>query len=190
MTERKIPAGAIKIPLPDLQQPENYSCGLALMSIAKYFGLGPDNFSEPKEEMGTTEKDGTYYGDILKYALDLGLDAEVKTEMTRDDLKKLLDEKIPVLISMQAFALDPEEYDDPDLEENGHYIVAIGYDDEDYFYFMDPSIICQRGYLSWADFDKRWHENERGEERSHHLGIICRPNGHEPVHQTVAVEIP
>jgi predicted double-glycine peptidase len=188
MKTRTIPAGAIKIPLPDMQQPDNYSCGLCVLSVAHYFGLAPNEFQEPKDKMGTNEVDGTYYGDIVTYANELGMDAEAKKEMTKEELKQLLDEKIPVILSMQAWG-DPADYEDPAKQFNGHYIVAIGYDDDDYFYFMDPSVHCRRAYLSWDKLDKRWHENERGTENSNHLGIVCRPNGHSPVHQTVALEI-
>lgn len=188
MQERKIPANAIKVPLPDMQQPDSYSCALCLISVAKYYGLGPDDFDTAKSKMGTTAADGTYYGKVHEYARELGLDATVQTEMTREDLKKLLDEKVPVILSMQAWG-DPQDYEDPNNNDNGHYIVAIGYDEDDYFYFMDPSVICRRAFLTWKELDKRWHENEREGEISHHLGIICRPNGHEAVHDTVAVEI-
>jgi hypothetical protein len=69
--------------------------------------------------------------------------------------------------------------------------VAIGYDDDN-VYFMDPSLTGRRGFLSWADLDKRWHENEgtvRDPEPYARLGIVIGPQGHEISYLTRARKI-
>lgn len=178
MRFRNIPAGAIKIDLPDIRQPDNYSCGAgALMSIACHYNVGPAEIEGFKVEMGTNPDNGTYYRRLVEYANRLGLNASVKIGMTRRQLRQLLDQRIPVILSMQAYALDPDVYKDPDHQDDGHYIVAVGYDKHNYFYFMDPSITGRRGYLSWRELDKRWQENEGSEVKEfyRHLGIIVRP---------------
>ena len=60
---------------------------------------------------------------------------------------------------MQPYASDPSAYDDPDTTMTaGHYIVAIGYDVEDFFYFHGTHPWSASGaYLSRPDLDKRWH---------------------------------
>ncbi len=175
---RRIKAGSIKIDLPAVQQRDNYSCGAgAFMSIALHYNAGPTDIEEYKAEMGTNPDGGTYYKRIVEYANRLGLNAKVEIGMTKRRLKKLLDQRIPVMLSMQAYALDESEYDNPDMDTDGHYIDAVGYDDEDCFYFMDPSITGSRGFLSWEELNKRWQENEGTGEREfyRHLGIVIRP---------------
>lgn len=41
--------------------------------------------------------------------------------------------------------------------EDGHYVVAIGYD-EKYIYFEDPSILGGIGYIPKSEFLRRWHD--------------------------------
>jgi predicted double-glycine peptidase len=178
MRFHRIPAGAIKIDLPDVRQPDNFSCGAGVfMSIASYNNVGPLDLEEIKEALGTNSESGTYYRRIVDYANRLGLNASVQIGMTRRQLIKLIDQRIPVILSMQAYALDPVVYKDPDHQDDGHYIAAIGYDKRDNFYFMDPSITARRGYLPWRELDKRWQENEGWEVKEfyRHLGIIVRP---------------
>lgn len=218
---RKMPPGSISVPAPDLPQPTNYSCALAAASIARMYGLGPDSMTEFMKGM-KTNRNGTHCYNIAKYLTGLGLDARVERDMTREHLKDLLDRRIASILAIQAWAEDPAIYDDPINDDNGHYIAAIGYSAEaprrvrktkpnsplrlhlvkqlrlkpghpaEYFYFMDPSILCRRGYLSWADLDKRWHDNEGTTKRprvTRHMGIVVYPNGHEPIHDTIAEPI-
>jgi len=90
-----------------------------------------------------------------------------KEGMTIDELKDYLDEEKPVICNIQAWG-EPKYYKTAD---SGHYVVAIGYDDEK-IYFEDPSIDEHRGYLSYKDFDKRWHDKETDNVHTDHLGIV------------------
>lgn len=171
MKTRKIPKGAIKVRLPDVQQPDDYSCGAAvLMSVGSYYLVGPDRLEAFKKRLGTEPEHGTYYKEIESYANELGLKARVHQHVTRKRLKKWLDRGIPVILSMQGWAEDQSVYDNPSHNDDGHFVVAIGYDDEDFFYFMDPSITGMRGFLSWKELKKRWHENEGADKTE----ISCR----------------
>ena len=178
MQRRKIPAGAIKIALPFIRQPDDYSCGAgAAMSVAGGSNTGPSTIDAFKAAMGTNPQSGTYYREVARYLNELRFDATIRIGMTRRGLTNLIDKRIPVILSMQAWAKDPSVYQNADHQADGHYIVAIGYDDDDCFYFMDPSIDARPGYLSWKDLDRRWQENEgtEGIEFYRHLGIIVRP---------------
>ncbi|MBY0552285.1 MAG: hypothetical protein K2W95_33710 [Candidatus Obscuribacterales bacterium] len=215
LTGGRIPDGSIVIDAPDLPQPNNYSCALAAASIARMYGLGPDSMDEFMRQMKTT-KNGTHCYNIARYLTKLGLDATVERDMTREYLMSLLDQRIASILAIQAWAEDPSVYDDPDKNDDGHYVAAIGYHSKaprkfrkgmklataprqkpgahpgEFFYFMDPSILCRRGYLSWTDLDKRWHDNEGTTKKpriTRHMGIVIRPNGHEPVHDTIAEPI-
>ncbi len=214
---RKIPPGSINVPAPDLPQPNNYSCALAAASIARMYGLGPDSMTEFMKGMKTT-RNGTHCYNIAKYLTSLGLDARVERDITQDHLKSLLDQRIASILAIQAWAEDPSVYDDLTKNEDGHYVAAIGYSSDpprkfrpgmrpaqmrrvkssrplhpaEYFYFMDPSILCRRGYLSWYNLDRRWHDDEGTKRRpkiTRHMAIVVYPNGHEPTHDTIAEPI-
>jgi len=87
--------------------------------------------------------------------------------MTLDELDEHLRRGRPVLCSIQAYAdppVDPAEYEKPDHNSDGHDVVAIGFDSDQY-YFMDPSLSDQRGCLTRSAFDKRWHDKPRSAPR-------------------------
>ncbi len=189
---REIPKGAIKIAHPAIQQPDNYSCGAgAMMSAAARIGVGPERIEEFKAGLKTNPEHGTYYRDILDYAKSLGLNAALHIGMTKRQLKKLLEKQYSIILSMQAYADDPVEYDDPSIELSGHYILAEGFDDEDYFYFMDPSLHGRRGFMSWPELRKRWHENEGSAkvESYSRLAIVIGADGHKPIYDYLARHI-
>jgi predicted double-glycine peptidase len=185
-----VPVGAIKVPLPDVQQGDGFSCGAAsLMSVCSYYHVGPRDLDSYRRELGTTEEEGTYYGKIKDYARKLGLTAKVETaEMTKmsiDKLKDYLGKGIPVICSIQAWGGDKADYD---KDGNGHYVVAIGYDEKN-IYFMDPyanheNVIAKPryAYLSEKEFERRWHEDEtmkkdigKKNEKFNKLGIAIQP---------------
>lgn len=187
MNTREIPAGAIKVDLRNVQQNDNFSCGPgSAMAVFAWCGVGPETLNEYRAALKTTSADGTNHLEIIRYALELGLDATVKSGITREQLKRYLDEGTPVIISFQAYATDARVYDDSAINGNGHYAVAVGYDSEDFFYFMDPSIAGRHGFLSWEDLNKRWHETEAGAEFSHQMGMIIKP---KKPHKALALKV-
>jgi predicted double-glycine peptidase len=174
----EIPDDAIKIPLASVRQPNDYSCGAAaMMSVCRYYGVGPKKLADLEEALGTNKEIGTYFKNIVAYARQLGLESDWQDQMTVKELKTLIGRGIPVICSIQAYADDQQHYEVPDWNQDGHYVVAIGFDDAN-IYFMDPSITGRRGYLAWSEFKQRWHENEGTEaapEVHQRLGIWMRP---------------
>jgi predicted double-glycine peptidase len=169
---------AIKVPLPDIQQPDEYSCGAAsLMAILAYYGAGPEDYDVLKKKLGTTKKDGTDYQRIVRFAAEQGLQADAKPKMTLAQLEECLDEAKPVICSIQAYAENTPAEKRAEIykmDDNGHYLVAIGYD-ADNIYFMDPSLTGRRGFLPKAEFEARWHDNEGTDEHPKiivHLGLV------------------
>jgi predicted double-glycine peptidase len=180
---RDVPVGAIKIPLRDVQQDDDSSCGAAaLMSICFYYEVGPKTLASFKRKVHTDPDEGTYYLNIRNYARKLGLRADVETEMSIDELKAYIDQGIPVICSIQAWGDPGADYT---KNGNGHYVVAIGYDTTKNLYFMDPSANYEDvvanpryGYLPEQEFIKRWHEDEGmgGKSEAYtRLGIVIRP---------------
>jgi predicted double-glycine peptidase len=175
---------AIKVALPDVQQPDEFSCGAAsLMSILAYYGAGPEDYDVLKKMLGTTQKNGTDYHHMIRFAGEQGLQADAKAEMTLAQLERCLDECKPVICSIQAYAEKVPEEKRAEVykkDDNGHYLVAIGYDEQN-VYFMDPSLTGRRGFLPKTEFEARWHDNEGTTEQPKlisHLGlVIWKPTG-------------
>jgi hypothetical protein len=212
----EIPDGSIYVDAPDLPQPTSWSCALAAASLARLYGVGPDSVNEFLKGMGT-KRSGTNPPGIVNYLNSLGLKSYIRRGMSDVELMELLDNEIPTILAVQAWAADTADYDDPKIFDNGHYIASIGYSwdapqvvlpgesprtdqkprrsapkHETYFFFMDPSILCRYGYMTWTNLKRRWHDNEGTRRKPHvtqHMGIVVDPNGHRPVHGTVAQEI-
>jgi predicted double-glycine peptidase len=186
---------AIKIVLPDVQQPDEYSCGAAsLMSILAYYGTGPEDYDVLKKKLGVTEKNGTDYHRMISFATEQGLQADAKPKMSLAELEKFLDEGKPVICSIQAY----DERNPPEKraeiykkDDNGHYLVVIGYDDDN-LYFMDPALTGRRGFLPKPEFESRWHDNEGTQEQPKlisHLGLVIWKSGVTPAYSRFARRI-
>ncbi len=99
------------IPLPDVQQPADYSCGAAaFMAIASYYGWAGriGRFQTPPWHVAR--------GNVVH--ADQGARRETgvcrhapRGGMTDCQLKQALDAKHPVILSIQAYAAEPSEHD-------------------------------------------------------------------------------
>ena len=165
----EIPDDAIKISMPKIRQQTNFSCGpAALRGISNYFQVGTDKEDDYIKLCKATEKNGASPDNIGKAAIKLGLKVKIKEKMTLRELVNYLKKGVPVICSMQAWGSGGEAYRN---DQSGHYIIAIGFD-SDKIYFEDPSIDHpDRGYLSYVEFDNRWHDVEVGGKHIIHLGI-------------------
>lgn len=94
----------------------------------------------------------------------------------------------PVICLIQAWAEDPEVYNDQSNNDNGHYVVAVGYgtyvtnnSHKNFFIFMDPSTSGSYTYINEDDFVKRWHDKDEEEnEEYNYFGILVKYNDIEP----------
>ncbi len=102
------------------------------------------------------------------FAASLNFQTEIFTGMTLGELKKWIDERKPVIVSIQAWAEKPVHYA-ADWDD-GHYVVAVGYDEQN-IYFMDPSILGHYAYLPLSEFVRRWHDRD-GERVLDQFGIV------------------
>lgn len=99
------------IAVPDVRQPDNYSCGAAAsMGVGQYFGVGPDDLDEWKALLGTIEDKSTRPMEIVRVLSALGLTVEVSHNMTVDDLAEATDEGSPVICPIAP----------------GHYVTVVG----------------------------------------------------------------
>ena len=157
---RQIPRGVIMVELPDVRQPDDYSCGAsALVSVCEYYGVDPPTLDEFKAELRTNPETGTDYREMVRFALELGLDARAEIGLDCDRLEAAVAKGHPVIVAIQAYADDSEVYKDPRRNEDGHYVVVIGFDAANY-YVEDPSLASHRGFLPKSEFLLRWHDDE------------------------------
>lgn len=162
----KLPLNLIKIP--QTRQATNYTCGVAaLQSVLGYFG---EEFREDElaKKLKANSHDGTAYANIARFAEKQGFHVHIHKGMTLDDLKRLLDKRAPVICLIQAWSERPIDYSK--VWSEGHYVVAIGYDDKNIF-FMDPSTLGNYAYIPASEFVKRWHDTD-GKEHLKHFGML------------------
>jgi predicted double-glycine peptidase len=156
------------IDFPEFRQTFEYDCGAnALQSVLAFYGI---NVREEVliKQVGTTEKGSTIEG-IEKVAAKYGLEVRV-CQMTIEDLKKYINKRIPVILLLQAWS-GAESNDYKSDWKDGHFVVAIGYD-ENRFYFEDPYYFL-RTYLTLSELEERWHDQSLDEkERLINMGII------------------
>jgi predicted double-glycine peptidase len=192
----RIRDGAVKVPIPNVQQMEDYTCGAAaFQAVCCYFGVGPSNTDDYVELLKSDPKNGTRPEEIVNWARKFGLMAECAEYMSDAELKAHLDAGRPVICSIQAYGKTPQRIEQYTAKENGHYldldghyIVAIGYDHEN-FYFEDPSLAGRRGFIPIAEFGARWHEDDSGHKLR--LGIVISgPDDDAPAGLREAVYIP
>jgi predicted double-glycine peptidase len=152
-----VPQGAIKTEVLDVRQNTNFSCGAAaLHAVCAYWGVGPESEYDYMKSLHSDPSMGTTPQHIIEYAKHRGLKVDARDCMTVLDLKTHLDKGRPVIVLIQAWG-DKKRY--RDYDENGHYVVAIGYDDKR-IYFEEPVMLGHRAFLTYKEFDERWHDED------------------------------
>lgn len=142
---------------PELRQTYEWDCGAkALQSVLAYYGI------EISEEIlmrhtKTDPKKGTST-DQMQHALKkFSLEFDAKT-MTIKDIKGYIDRGTPIMVLLQAW--NGEEIDYTNDFKDGHWVVAIWYD-EHRIIFEDPYAF-ERTFLEDSELKKRWHAKENG----------------------------
>ena len=162
----------IFVNVPDVRQTHPFDCGPAcLRSIAKYFGV--NKTEDDLIELCGADPDGADPHDIVKVAKSLGLEAEFHNNFTAEKLKAEIDKGRPVICEIQAWG-KPQNYD---KLNDGHYVIAVGYDDE-YIFFEDPSLKFIRGFLTYEEMESRWKERENDGSEYHHSVVVVWQESH------------
>ena len=166
------------IRVPTCRQSTDHTCGVAsLQSILSYYGeeIREDELSRT---LGTTQDNGTDYKKIEGYARKKGFQVDLKLNAGTDDLKRSIDKGIPSIVVIQAWNSNPKVDYDNDWDD-GHYVVAIGYDEKNLF-LMDPSTLGHYTYIPWDEFNKRWHDSDGEQKLTHMMISIGKP---QPVYE-------
>jgi ABC-type bacteriocin/lantibiotic exporter with double-glycine peptidase domain len=161
----------IRVPL--TRQATDYTCGVAaLQAILAYYG---EDVREDvlAKALHANHKIGTRYKNIQHYAEAHGLTVHVDLEMTIEQLKNSLQSGHPVLCLIQAWAEKKTDYKTD--WDDGHYVVAVGFDDERVI-FMDPSTAGHYTYIPLQEFAQRWHDVD-GTVKLNHFGMSLWKEG-------------
>ena len=141
------------IEYPETRQVTNFDCGAnALMSVLVYSGI------EEREDriaaLARTTKNGTSTAGVLRVVRYYGLPFTAHQGMRPNNLRVAIDLGFPTLITIQAYRESSRLY--RELWQDGHYVVAIGYDQQRIF-FEDPSAF-HRTWLADQELIERWHD--------------------------------
>ena len=142
---------------PETRQMYNCDCGAnALQSTLVYAGV------EEREDrialLAKNTKNGTGTTGVLRVYRYYGLPHLAGQHMTIDDLRAGIDQGFPTIITLQAYRESNRPY--RELQGDGHWVVAIGYD-ERRLIFEDPSSFF-RTWLGDEELNERWHDVDRG----------------------------
>lgn len=172
---------AVILDFPKFRQSEKYSCGAAVIQeILAYYGVDISE-SEAAKSAGTRRRGTTIKG-IRRALKEFKLKFKDGT-MSITILKKCIDEKKPVIISLQAWY---KTKDWKNSWSHGHYAVVIGYDSKR-IYFEDPMCFV-RSYLTFRELEDRWHSEDIDRKRWRNWGLAV--HGKKPVYsQTKAVHM-
>ena len=168
----------VLLDFPELRQVYNYDCGVtAMQQVLIYYGIEKreDELIKLLDTKKTTIiEHGTKLSkmvDVFKY---FAFDAEIYRNSSVKEIKKLIDDGFPPIILMQAW----RDYSVGNLDwekdySDGHYVVAVGYNDTCIF-FEDPASVT-RTYLSFDEFEKRWHDvDDNNKTKNNHVMVVVR----------------
>ena len=174
-------ANLIRVPL--IRQNTGSTCGVAsLQSILAYYG---QDFRGDKlaKALKTTSENGTDYRNIIRVAVNNGYRVQKYNGMTIDELKAFIDVQTPVLLVIQAWPGKPVDWSQD--WKDGHYVVAIGYDDIN-IYFMDPATVGDYTYIPIDEFLARWHDKDKRAKKLMNFGIVI--DGKEPAYDAEQIK--
>jgi predicted double-glycine peptidase len=160
------------------RQTTEYSCGpSALQSVLSYWGKDVDE-AELMKLLHTTAEEGTYPDDIARGARALGFEAEVKDNLTLDEVARFTADGTPMIALAQVWRSARDATASVENEwGNGHYIAVLAVD-KDYVYFQDPYVRMSKAFVPRKAFEDHWHQVMGGDPERNpklmHLGILIR----------------
>lgn len=163
--------------LKQTRQTTEYSCGAsALQAVMSYWGKDVDE-TDLMKMLGTTPEEGTWPEEMVRVAREQGLEAELKSDLTLEEVKQATDRGEPVIVLGQVWRSGKSDAASvADEWDCGHWFIALHVDD-DYVYFEDPYVRMGKGFVPRKTFEDAWH-NVMGGDRSkpvqNHVAIFVR----------------
>jgi ABC-type bacteriocin/lantibiotic exporter with double-glycine peptidase domain len=156
---------------PRLRQVDGFDCGVASSkSVLNYYEKDAE-YQEIMALAGTNES-GTSVKGIIETLTTYGLDCKEKKMRIRE-IREWIKRGNPIIIPLQAWS-ENQIIDYKSTWTDGHYVVAIGFDDiGKRLFFSDPSS-DPVAYLTYNEFKKRWHDIGNEGDMYRNYGIIVR----------------
>lgn len=158
------------IEFPEFRQVFRFDCGANCLQSILAFNDIDMREEDIMKEADTNEEEGTPISGIKKVAKKYKL-AFKEGNFTIDNLKSHIDQGFPTLMMVQAWA-DEDVEDWSKIEDEGHYVIGIGYNDVDKkIIFEDPASIKR----CWMDYDellKRWTGWDDDNKKIRNWGIV------------------
>jgi uncharacterized protein len=144
--------------VPDVRQSTDYSCGAScFQAVVSYWGgkdIGEGQLIELlNTTLGETDRKGTTPNSIVQEAEKMGFRAEIRENLTLNDLRNSTKKGIQVIVGVQAWKDENQSWE---MNANNHYMVVIGVDSKN-VYLEDPWILGKRGYIPHDEFIEHWH---------------------------------
>lgn len=157
------------ITLPLARQSNDYTCGAAVaISLLTYFGDSPLEI-EAAKELGTNPDYGTDFRVMTHFFKTKGYQVLAQEDMSLKDVQDFISQGKPVVCLIQAWEDDVKDY--THYWGVGHYVTAVGYDDER-IYFMDPWVMGNYAYIPKQEFNNRWHVITHDDIHLSHWGMV------------------
>lgn len=143
------------LPLQPFRQREAY-CGPASLKIVLGH-LGKEYAESRLARMcGTTQREGTDHGGMIKGAKKAGAAVFEKKDGSFDELRYFVHtERLPVIIGW----VSPEDLKAVNPEDDEHYSVVYRITDK-HIYIMDPEVEWGRKRMLLKDFEKLWWDSD------------------------------
>ena len=182
------------ISLPNLRQFGDYSCGATCVQMIMNWLVpyqADYNLSDYMESLGTTPETGTSPSSILAFFKTQSMSCISREGWTLDELAESLDAGRPMLMAIQAWAVEPEnsggtEKKYPGDYDNGHWVICVGYrkvKDKYTFYFNDPACVGHC-LMTGEDLKTRWVDKDADGEPHWYYGIVIKadkpPKAYDP----------
>lgn len=152
----KLPSNLLR--MPDVRQTTDYSCGpTALQAVLGYYG--EEHFEQDLMQLCQADpQEGTPPEKLAEAARALGFQAEIRQNLSLEDLQQSIEGGVPVMVAAQAWR-NEDQFQTPwnNIWDSGHWMVAVGIDEHN-VYFEDPSILGSLGSIAREEFVQRWHD--------------------------------
>lgn len=101
------------IPIKNIQQPDDFSCGgVACLMVLRFYGVGEQKLDNLDKILGTNRKTSTHPHAIRDYLISLGLQVEAHDHMTLEDLNEYWSRGWPIICPLQEYNEEPAGVDE------------------------------------------------------------------------------
>src|SRR3989344_1393707 len=155
------------LPFPQLRQSYDFDCGAqVLQSILLFYGMEVRE-DQILKKAKINKVCGTLAEEMQKFLQNYGLKTKAGS-LKKEQVQRHIDKGHPAILAIQAWS--KQEKDWKKDWKDGHYVVAIGYDKQR-FYFEDPSTVLKT-FLNYKELEERWHDRDCYGRKYQNYGIL------------------